>query len=146
MARLRVSTKLDATPDVVWADLADISSHVEWMRDAVAIRFTSDRQQGTGTSFDCDTKVGPFKLTDRMEITAWEPVAAMGVRHTGLVTGDGVIRLRKLRRGRTRLTWSERLVFPWWMGGPVGALAATPVLWLVWRGSMRNLRDRFAAD
>ena len=81
-----------------------------------------------------------------MEITAWEPGAAMGVRHTGLVTGDGVIRLRKLRRGRTRLTWSERLVFPWWMGGPVGALAATPVLWLVWRGSMRNLRDRFAAD
>ena len=146
MARLRVSTKLDATPDVVWADLADISSHVEWMRDAVAIRFTSDRQQGTGTSFDCDTKVGPFKLTDRMEITAWEPGAAMGVRHTGLVTGDGVIRLRKLGRGRTRLTWSERLVFPWWMGGPVGALAATPVLWLVWRGSMRNLRDRFAAD
>ncbi len=146
MARLRVSTKLDATPDVVWADLADISSHVEWMRDAVAIRFTSDRQQGTGTSFDCDTKVGPFKLTDRMEITAWEPGAAMGVRHTGLVTGDGVIRLRKLRRGRTRLTWSERLVFPWWMGGRVGALAATPVLWLVWRGSMRNLRDRFAAD
>ena len=146
MARLRVSTKLDATPDVVWADLADISSHVEWMRDAVAIRFTSDRQQGTGTSFDCDTKVGPFKLTDRMVITAWEPGAAMGVRHTGLVTGDGVIRLRKLRRGRTRLTWSERLVFPWWMGGPVGALAATPVLWLVWRGSMRNLRKRFAVD
>ena len=146
MARLRVSTKLDATPDVVWADLADISSHVEWMRDAVAIRFTSDRQQGTGTTFDCDTKVGPFRLTDRMEITAWEPGAAMGVRHTGLVTGDGVIRLRKLRRGRTRLTWSERLVFPWWMGGRVGALAATPVLWLVWRGSMRNLRDRFAAD
>ena len=146
MARLRVSTKLDATPDVVWADLADISSHVEWMRDAVAIRFTSDRHQGTGTTFDCDTKVGPFRLTDRMEITAWEPGAAMGVRHTGLVTGDGVIRLRKLRRGRTRLTWSERLVFPWWMGGPVGALAATPVLWLVWRGSMRNLRNRFAVD
>ena len=146
MARLRVSTKLDATPDVVWADLADISSHVEWMRDAVAIRFTSDRHQGAGTTFDCDTKVGPFRLTDRMEITAWEPGAAMGVRHTGLVTGDGVIRLRKLRRGRTRLTWSERLVFPWWMGGPVGALAATPVLWLVWRGSMRNLRKRFAVD
>ena len=113
MARLRVSTKLDATPDVVWADLADISSHVEWMRDAVAIRFTSDRQQGTGTSFDCDTKVGPFRLTDRMEITAWEPGAAMGVRHTGLVTGDGVIRLRKLRRGRTRLRpWRIRVTTP----------------------------------
>ena len=144
MARLRVSTKLDATPDVVWAAVEDIATHVEWMHDATAIRFTTEQRAGVGTTFDCDTKVGPFKLTDRMEITSWEPGAAMGVRHTGLVTGDGVIRLRKLRRGRTRLTWSERLVFPWWMGGPVGALAATPVLWLVWRGSMRNLRDRFA--
>lgn len=144
MARLRVSTRLDAPPDEVWADLADISTHVEWMRDAVGITFTSPQHDGVGTTFDCATKVGPFRLTDRMEITAWEPGSAMGVRHSGLVTGDGVIRLRKLRRGRTRLTWSERLVFPWWMGGPLGALAATPVLWLVWRGSMRNLRERFA--
>lgn len=146
MARLRVSTTLDATPDVVWADLADISTHVEWMRDAVGIRFTSESTSGTGTTFDCDTRIGPFRLTDRMEITSWEPGRAMGVSHRGLVGGDGVIRLRARRRGRTRLTWSERLVFPWWMGGPVGALAATPVLWMVWRGSMRNLRDRFAPE
>jgi len=144
MARLRVSTRLDATPDEVWADLSDISTHVEWMRDAVAITFVSPQREGVGTTFECATKVGPFRLTDVMQITAWEPGRAMGVRHTGLVTGDGVIRLRKLRRGRTRLTWSERLVFPWWFGGPLGAAAATPVLWLVWRGSMRNLRARFA--
>lgn len=144
MARLRVSTVLDAPPEVVWADLENISSHVEWMRDAVAIRFTSPTISGVGTTFDCDTAVGPFRLTDRMEITEWVPGRAMGVRHVGLVTGDGVIRLRGRRRGRTRLVWSERLRFPWWMGGPVGAWVATPVLWLVWRGSMRNLRARFA--
>ncbi|MFN8053106.1 MAG: SRPBCC family protein [Acidimicrobiales bacterium] len=143
MARLRVSTHLDAPPDVVWADLADVSSHVEWMRDAVAIRFTSESHTGVGTTFDCDTKVGPFRLTDRMEITAWKPELAMGVRHVGLVTGEGVISLRKRPRGRTKLTWSEQLTFPWWMGGPLGSWAATPVLWLVWRGSMRNLRERF---
>jgi len=144
MSRIRVSTVLDAPPEVVWADLEDISTHVEWMRDAVAIRFTSPHRSGVGTTFDCDTKVGPFRLTDRMEITEWRPGEAMGVRHVGLVTGDGVIRLRKRRGGRTRLTWSERLVFPWWMGGPIGGWAAVPVLWLVWRGSMRNLRERFS--
>ena len=144
MARLRVSTTVEAPPDDVWADLADISSHVEWMRDAVAIDFTSEQHQGAGTTFACATKVGPFRLTDHMEITAWSPGQAMGVRHVGLVTGDGTIRLRARRRGRTKITWSERLVFPWWMGGPVGAVVATPVLWWVWRWSMRNLRRRFA--
>lgn len=143
MSRLRVSTLLDADPATVWADLADISSHVEWMRDAVSIEFDDEQREGVGTSFVCATKVGPFRLNDHMLITRWDPERAMGVRHTGLVTGNGVIRLRARRGGRTRLTWSERLTFPWWMGGPVGAWAATPVLWLVWRGSMRNLQERF---
>lgn len=143
MSRLRVSTTVDATPDVVWSDLANIASHVEWMRDAVRIDFLGGQRDGVGTTFDCATKVGPFHLADRMEITAWEPAGAMGVRHVGLVTGDGTITLRARRRGRTKVTWNERLVFPWWMGGGIGSWLATPVLWIVWRGSMRNLRARF---
>ena len=144
MARLRVSVVLDAPRSRVWDDLSDISTHVEWMHDAVALRFTSPSTHGVGTTFDCDTRVGPFRLTDRMEITRWVPRRAMGVRHTGIVTGDGVIRLRRRRRGRTKLVWSERLTFPWWLGGPIGAWFAVPVLWLVWRGSMRTLAERFA--
>ena len=42
------------------------------MLDAVAIRFQNDQHRGVGTIFDCDTRVGPFKLVDRMEITEWE--------------------------------------------------------------------------
>lgn len=144
MSRLTVSTQLDATPDQVWAAVEDIGSHVEWMEDAVAIHFTSDRTSGVGTTFDCDTKVGPFRLVDHMEITEWSPGRAMGVRHVGLVTGTGVFRVepRRRRRGRsgTRFVWTERLVFPWWMGGPLGALAATPVLKHVWRKNLRNLK------
>ena len=143
MARLRVSILLDANPPRVWDDLRHIDRHVEWMRDAIELRFTSESTEGVGTTFDCDTRVGPFRLTDQMEITGWEPERAMGVRHVGLVTGEGVIRLRARRGGRTRVTWSEVLRFPWWMGGPIGAWLATPVLWLVWRGSMRNLAARF---
>lgn len=144
MARLRVHVVLDATPAEVWADLRRIDTHPEWMKDAVAIRFTGDRTEGVGTTFDCDTKVGPFRLTDRMEITSWIPEREMGVRHVGLVTGTGRFTLRARRRGRTKFTWTERLVFPWWMGGPVGAWAAVPVLTLVWRRSMRNLAARQA--
>ena len=142
MARLRVRVLLDASPAEVWADVRRIATHPEWMQDAVAIRFTGDRTEGEGTTFDCDTKVGPFRLTDRMEITSWVPEREMGVRHVGLVTGTGRFTLRPRRRGRTRFTWSETLVFPWWMGGPIGAWAAVPVLTLVWRRSMRNLAAR----
>ena len=54
----------------------------------------------------------------------------MGVRHVGLVTGSGVMTLEPIGRGDgsgftgTRFAWTERLTFPWWMGGPLGATAS----------------------
>ncbi len=143
MARVQVRTLLDAPPEVVWHDLEDIGSHVQWMQDAVAIRFVSNQTSGVGTRFDCDTKVGPFRLTDNMEITEWSPPKAMGVRHTGLVTGTGVFTLDKASGDRTLFQWRERLHFPLWMGGPLGALVAKPVLSWVWRRNLRNLQARF---
>jgi len=145
VARITVSTVIDASPEEVWAAVEDVGSHVEWMADAEAIRFTSERTSGVGTTFDCETRVGPLRLTDRMEITRWEPRRAMGVRHVGLVTGEGVFSLspaggRFRRRRATRFEWSERLAFPWWMGGPVGGLVGGQVLRLVWKGNLRRLR------
>ncbi|MEZ5238875.1 MAG: hypothetical protein R2716_07965 [Microthrixaceae bacterium] len=78
-----------------------------------------------------------------MEVTTWDPPRAMGVLHSGIVSGVGVFRLRRkrLRRRRTRFTWSERLRFPWWMGGGLGAWAAAPVMWLIWRQNLGRLAD-----
>jgi hypothetical protein len=143
MARIRVRTTLDAPPEVVWADLAHLAGHVDWMHDAVAIRFLGGRTSGVGTRFECDTKVGPLRLTDVMEITRWDPGRAMGVRHRGLVQGSGTFTLRRARGGRTRFTWTERLRFPWLLGGPVTAVAAKPVLRRVWKRNLRNLQRRF---
>jgi uncharacterized protein YndB with AHSA1/START domain len=146
MGRIRVSTTIDAPPARVWDDIKDIASHVQWMEDAVAIRFTSSKRAGVGAAFDCDTKVGPIRLTDRMEVTEWKPRKVMGIRHVGLVTGTGRFTLRRRRRGRTTFRWEERLVFPWWMGGPVGAEVGGLVLRLVWKRNLRNLRRRFEAQ
>jgi len=123
----------------VWQVVEPIEDHVSWMHDAVAIRFRTDQHRGVGTSFLCDTKVGPFKLVDHMEITEWEPDAAMGVRHVGLVTGTGRFTLTPIDLGRrTRFGWDESLVFPWWLGGPLGAaIGGRLVLRRIW---MRNLR------
>ena len=68
MASIDVSTLIDAPPDVVWRAVEDIGTHVEWMADAEAIRFTSARRSGEGTTFECDTKVGPLRLTDEMAV------------------------------------------------------------------------------
>jgi hypothetical protein len=141
LTRIRVSIPVDVPPRRLWADLQDIASHVEWMHDAVAIRFTSRQRRGVGTTFDCDTKVGPLRTTDHMEVTEWRPGKAMGIRHVGVVTGTGVFRLKR-RRGGTRLVWEERLRFPLWVGGPLAGLAAKPVLRAVWRRNLRNLKKR----
>lgn len=140
MAGIRVGTIIDATPEQVWDIVEHVEDHVDWMHDAVAIRFTSPSTSGTGTTFDCDTKVGPFRLTDQMEITAWEPARTMGVRHVGVVTGTGEFTLTAIDGGRTDFTWHEVLTFPWWMGGPLGALVGGQVLKLVWKRNLRELR------
>ncbi len=149
MPRLKVAVTIDASPDEVWAEIEDIASHVEWMEDAVAIEFTSEQDSGLGTTFDCDTKVGPFRLTDHMEITSWKPGREMGVRHVGMVTGSGVFVLRSAKKGRgrkarqqTRFEWTERLKFPWYFAGPLGAMVARPVLGHVWKKNLANLKDR----
>lgn len=140
MGRIRVSTTIDAPPEQVWDEVRHIERHVDWMADAVAIRFTSRRRSGVGTTFDCDTKVGPIRMTDKMEITDWRDGKLMGVRHVGLVTGTGRFTLTKARGGRTRFTWDERLVFPWWMGGPVGGIFGGRIMRRIWKRNLRVLK------
>lgn len=125
----------------MWSDLVDISSHVEWMQDAEAIRFLTDEHRGLGTRFECDTVVGPFKLTDVMEITEWQSGRSMGVRHQGLIGGTGLFTLRP-SGSTTVFSWVEELDFPWYFAGPLGATAARPVLKSIWRGNLRRLKHR----
>ena len=133
---------ISATPGQVWQVVEPVENHVEWMHDAVAIRFQTEQHRGVGTSFLCDTKVGPIKLVDRMEITEWAAGSAMGVRHTGLVTGTGRFTLTPLDLGRrTRFGWDESLTFPWWLGGPIGALVGGRlVLRSIWKRNLRTLK------
>jgi hypothetical protein len=129
---------IPARPEEVWADVRDLGSHVEWMADAEAIRFTSTSRSGVGTTFDCDTKVGPFHLVDQMEVTEWMEGEVIGVRHVGLVTGSGRFTLRPVGTA-TRFAWEEDLAIPWWLGGPLASVA----LRLVWMRNLRRLRRRF---
>jgi uncharacterized protein YndB with AHSA1/START domain len=141
VSRITVRRVVRADVETVWDALADIAAHPEWMADARGIRFTTARTEGVGTAFDCDTKVGPFRLTDRMEVTEWEPERAMAVRHVGLVTGEGRFTLTP-RGDRTELSWDETLHFPWWIPSWPAAL----VLRAIWRGNLRRFERTIPRD
>ena len=125
---LEVEITIDASPGDVWRTIEPIERHVEWMADAVSITFTSTERRGVGTTFDCLTRVGPLRTTDRMRVTEWVPRERMGIEHVGVVTGRGHFALVATRPGSTNFLWTEELTFPWWMGGSAGALAAKPIL------------------
>ena len=138
---IRVSIVLRAPIEHVWNVVEPIERHVDWMADAVAIRFKTDQTRGIGTQFFCDTQVWKIKLVDEMTITSWIPQKEMGVTHTGVVTGTGVFTLEAVDAGSTRFTWTEKLTFPWWLGGPIGALVGGQIVMkAIWRKNLRGLQ------
>jgi hypothetical protein len=140
MSNITVTRDIKAGVAHVWRIVEPVENHVDWMADAESIEFTSDQRRGVGTQFLCKTRVGPIRLTDTMRITRWEPNHAMGVEHIGLVTGSGVFTLTALDESTTRFEWTEKLTFPWWLGGPIGAFVGGKlVLRSIWHGNLRRL-------
>ena len=74
-------------------------------------------------------------------------IGATDVRHYDTAVGTkahptpmGRFTVKHRRHGRTRFCWTERLRFPWWMGGPIGERVAKPVLRRLWRGNLARLQ------
>jgi len=86
------------------------------------------------------TRLGPLGTRDLLEVTAWEEGRSISVAHRGATRGVGMISLAD-DEGGCRVTWSERLTFPWWLGGRTGASLAKPVLAAVMRGNLARLED-----
>ncbi len=141
MATITVSIDIAATVDEVWRHASDLPTHAEWMADAESIEFRTEQRSGVGTQMEVFTRVGPLHTTDLMEVTEWIDRKTIGVRHEGLVTGEGRFTLEATTAG-TRFTWSEQLSFPWYLGGAIVAQLARPVLRWIWRRNLESLRSR----
>jgi hypothetical protein len=141
-----VSLDLDAPPGRVWSVIEPIERHVDWMADAERITFRTEQRRGVGTEFDCVTRIGPFRTTDRMTVAEWEPPAVLGIEHRGVVTGRGRFTLADLAGSRTRFTWEEELRFPLVLGGRAGERVAAPLLRRVWRANLTRLREIVAVS
>jgi len=142
MGRITVFVEIDVPPTDVWDVIEPIERHVDWMADAESIRFSTDQTRGVGTCFVCDTKLGPFRLSDQMEITEWTPPSRMAVRHNSVVSGSGAFVLEAIDHDRrTRLTWDEELRFPWYLAGKLGETIGGPlVIKPIWRRNLRRLK------
>lgn len=136
-----VSVLIAAPLDAVWEAASDLTSHPEWMADAESIRFADEQRRGVGTTMEVATRVGPFRVSDWLVVTAWEDRRLIEIVHVGSISGWGRFRLDPLAGG-IRFTWTEQLHFPWWLGGPVVAYGAQLVLSLIWRRSLARFASR----
>ena len=133
-----LSVLIPAPMDAVWAAISDLASHTRWMADAESIEFEAGPTQGVGTRLRVATRIGPLRTVDMLEVVEWIERRRISVVHSGVVSGRGSFDIVPLAGG-TRLRWRERLVFPWWLGGPVTAWVAGPILARVWRGNLARL-------
>jgi carbon monoxide dehydrogenase subunit G len=138
---ITISIRYETPPERVWDQLADLGSHAGWMADAQSVEFVTAQREGLGTRMRVPTRIGPLRTKDLMTVVEWEPGKAIAVEHVGAVSGVGRFEIAGEGTG-TRLTWSETLRFPWWLGGPVGAWLAGPVLRRVWKGNLERLGHR----
>jgi carbon monoxide dehydrogenase subunit G len=138
---IRLSVRFPASPERLWEELADLASHAEWMADADAISFIGDQTTGVGTQMRVPTRIGPLRTNDLMTVTGWEEGRMIEVNHVGAVSGTGRFEVVGVEGG-SQLEWSESLRFPWWLGGPVGAWLARPILKWVWRANLKRLGER----
>ena len=110
------------------------------MEDAVNIDFQTDNKSGVGTKIKVLTKIGPIKLNDFMTFTKWEEKKTIGVDHVGIVTGKGEMQFEKIDENTTKFKWTETLKFPIYLGGVIGELFGKPVLELIWKKNLNNLK------
>lgn len=110
------------------------------MKDAVEIEFLGVKQSGIGTRMRVPTRVGPFRTIDILEVTGWVDGESITVNHEGLVSGSGQFSLKGDHP--TLVVWEETLRFPWWIGGPVAAVLARPILRRIWSGNLSRLAAR----
>lgn len=144
MARIEVSTHVEADPARVWALLTDWEAQVDWMRDAVDVSVRGDRREGVGVVLRCRTRIAAgLTVDDDLVTTAWDEPRRLEVRHTGwLIRGLAAFELEPTAHG-TRVTWWEEIDPPL---GPLGEalarLLAVPLVTRVFRSSLAAFKRR----
>ena len=140
---IKVSIIINAPLKTVWNEVSRLENHTNWMNDAEQIDFLTANSSGIGTKMKVLTKVGPITLYDYMTVTEWVEEKTIAVDHTGIVSGKGEFYLEKLDEHNTKFQWRETLKFPFYLGGIIGEFFGTPILKLIWKKNLNNLKEIF---
>lgn len=140
---IKVSTIIKTPLKTVWNEVSKLENHANWMNDAEKIDFLSKSNSGVGTKMKVLTKVGPIKLYDYMIVTEWVNEEKIAVDHTGIVSGKGKFRLEEIDENNTKFNWEETLKFPLYLGGIIGEFFGAPILKLIWKKNLNNLKEIF---
>ena len=141
MARIEVTTHVEASPQRVWDVLTDWERQAEWMADVRHLTVVSEQREGTGVALRANTDILGFMVRDELEVTQWEPPSVLGVRHLGrLIAGVAAFELTPTAAG-TRLVWWEEASVPLGgVGDAVAELVLVPWIRRVFRRSVAHLK------
>ncbi len=108
------------------------------------MEFVTEQRRGKGTVAEVETRVGPLRTLDRIEVTGWIEGESIAVEHTGAVKGRGSFTVAQVGEG-TLVELIEELSFPWWLGGRAGAWVAKPILGRIWRSNLMRLEGSISS-
>jgi uncharacterized protein YndB with AHSA1/START domain len=131
---------IDAPPERVWTEVADIERQPRWMRDMKAVRLLTDGPVGVGTRGEATVRIFGIGVTDPVTVTAFEPPSRFAIRHEGAFTGGGDMRLEAGADGTSTIVrWDETLVPP--VLPHLAAVLQAPILGRVFQADLGRLRD-----
>jgi uncharacterized membrane protein len=139
LAPLRMLEVVDAPIEATWAILSDIPLQPAWMTEMKTVRLLTPGPVSAGTRGEATVRILGISVTDEVTVTEFEPPVRFGVRHEGLVTGGGELRLEAGADGTTTIVrWAETLVAPFLPD--LAAAVAGPILRAVFQADLRRLK------
>jgi hypothetical protein len=142
LAGVRVSAQIELglSPGEAWRRVLAWEDQITWIEDAVSVRVLTSHRGGVGVIVAVRTRVlGVPLLTDRLEVTLWDPPRRLVMAHRGLVRGVGEWLLQPVG-GRTRFSWTEDLALPVPILGELLLLMYRPFMNRLMRSSLSNLK------
>ncbi len=104
---------IDATPDQIWAVLADPMSYDRWVVGAKDIRTADDTWPEVGSRFHHTSGFGPLQLKDNTKVLESEPPHRLVMEARGRPLGIARIEMRLEPEGSgTKVTMTEKAVRP----------------------------------
>ncbi|HVL54334.1 MAG TPA: SRPBCC family protein [Vitreimonas sp.] len=136
---------VDASPERVWAVLADIAGQPRWMHEMKSVRMLTPPPLGVGSRGEAQVRVVGIEVTDPVTITEWDPPRRFSVRHEGTFTGGGTFSLEPGAGGTTTtVRWEENPIPP--ILPHLGSRVQRPILAAIFAADLERLRRLVEAE